>query len=201
MSNKSYYSLENLQPVVCGNSGVILQPIDFGLILDESNISVMPILFDASPRVKKFLPTLDFSSKESIQKFVSLVSTRTEAGIQFTYGIYFNRILAGMIFVNTPVMNKVGMGLENWTVDFFVFETFEGQGVMKTALPRMMFFLQQQIGVEDFYLIVDHDNTRCIKLISLFPIDEVDNGGFRNTNVEAAPPRVFLCPLSTIRFK
>ena len=196
-----YYNLNQLKPILCGNSGISLRPIDFELALNDNLLSFIPELFKSSPRVQKFLPTIDLSNKESIQKFAMLASTRTESGIEFTYGIYLNNLLVGMIFVNTPGKNKYGMGLEQWTIDFFLFEAFEGHGLMGTALPRMLLFLKQAINVNDIYFLIDTDNIRCLKFISNFPFDEIDNSGFKNIENKNKPPRVFNCPLSIINFK
>lgn len=196
-----YYQLEQLTSIRCGNNPITLRPVDFGLVTDDTITETMPLMFNMSPEVKKFLPTLDFSTAEKIKKFAMLTSERTEAGLQFTYGIYFNNLLVGMIFVNTPIMNKMGMGFDEWTLDFFIFKPLEGQRVMSVALMHMMLFLQKTIGVDTFYLLVDHDNERCINLIEQLPIDRVASDGFHNLEKQGTPPLVFVCPLSRIRFQ
>ncbi len=196
----NYFSFDDLDPVICGRSGIYLEPIAPDFATNENILKILPALFSTSPKVKKFLPTLNFSTKESIEQFSRVTMIRTMSGLAFSYGIYTKGIPVGMIFVNTPAFNKTAMGLNEWTLDFFIFDAFQGQGLMRTALPRMMMFLQKTIGVESFYLLIDEDNERCINLISHFPIDEIDNNNFNNLENQSCPPRVFECPLSTIRF-
>lgn len=199
-SEGQYYTIDDLEPIVCGRSGIYLEPIgpDFGT--KDIVIKTVPLLFKMSSNVQTFLPSLNFGSEEGLKQFSKVTMFRTMAGLQFTYGIYLNRAITGMIFVNTPAFNKTAMGLNEWTLDFFVFAPFEGQGIMRTALPRMMMFLQKEIGVRTFYLLVDEDNERCINLIQKFPIDDIDNSGFKNLDGQSNPPLVFECLLSTIRF-
>lgn len=195
-----YYSIDDLDPIVCGRSGIYLEPIAPDFATRDNIISTVPILFKTSINVQKYLPSLDFSSKESVEQFSRVTMLRTTTGFQFTYGIYLNGIIVGMIFINTPAFNKTSMGMNEWSLDFFVFAPFEGQGFMQIALPRMMMFLQKNIGVKTFYLLIDEDNKRCINLISRFPFDEMENSRFINKEDLSRPPRVFECPLSTIRF-
>ena len=49
-------------------------------------------------------------------------------------------------------------------------------------------------------ILIDESNERCIDFISIFPFDEIDNSRFTNKEDLSRPPRVFECPLSTIRF-
>ena len=190
-SERQYYTIDDLEPIVCGRSGIYLEPIgpDFGT--KGIVIKTVPLLFKMSSNVQTFLPSLNFGSEEGLKQFSKVTMFRTMAGLQFTYGIYLNRAITGMIFVNTPAFNKTAMGLNEWTLDFFVFAPFEGQGIMCTALPRMMMFLQKEIGVRTFYLLVDEDNERCINLIQKFPIDDIDNSGFKNLDGQSNPPLVF----------
>lgn len=199
-SESLYYSIDDLGPIVCGKSGIYLEAIAPDFATKEKVLNTVPILFKTSSNVQRFLPVLDFSSVEKIEQFSRVTMIRTISGLQFTYGIYYNSILDGMIFVNTPFFNKQSMGLNEWTLDFFIFAPFEGQGFMRTALPHMMMFLQQTLNVETFYLLIDEENERCVNFISQFPFDEMDNSRFKNKETLSCPPRVFECPLSTIRF-
>ena len=196
----NYFTIDDLEPIVCGRSGIYLEPIAPDFATREGIINTLPILFKTSTNVRKFLPALDFSSMKSIEQFSKVTMIRTTTGLQFSYGIYMKDIIIGMIFVNTPAFNKTSMGMNEWTLDFFVFAPFEGQGFMRIALPRMMMFLQKNIKVEKFFLLVDKENERCVNLIQQFPIDEIDNSGFKNLESQSNPPLVFECPLSTIRF-
>ena len=64
-----YYSIDDLDPIVCGRSGIFLEPIAPDFACRDTIINTVPILFKASINVQKYLPSLDFSSKESLEQF------------------------------------------------------------------------------------------------------------------------------------
>jgi len=193
-----YFSTNDLKVISIGE-GFRLQPIDCGLILDDASQEILMKL-GQSDRIKKYLPNLDFSSKDAIEKFIMGLSLKTETGLEFAYSIKVGNLILGMIFVNTPTLNEQMIGLEKWTVDFFILEPFEGKHYMKAALIRMMHFMKTSIHVDDFLMLVDQDNDKCLKLIESLPMDELDNRGFHNPEGNKFPPRVFHCPLSQLRF-
>jgi RimJ/RimL family protein N-acetyltransferase len=194
-----YYSLESLKFIPCGNTGLNMRAVDAGFMEDEAFLASMQ-LFGNTERIKKFLPNLDFSSKEAVQKWVFAISSKTEKGWEFAYAIRINSGVVGLIMVSTPAYNKAIIGFEEWTMDFFVIEPFEGKRIMKAMLPRFLQFLKNEIEVDSIYVIIDQDNSRCLNLIANFPFDEVDNSDFTNIQNVAKAPRVFECPLWSIRF-
>lgn len=200
LSAHKYFSYEDLKPIKCGNSGLTLIPVDYSILLNKDYIFMLE-KFGNTDRLKEFLPSLDFSSEEKIKKTLFGMCRKAELGTQFTYSITLNGVLLGMIFVDTPVGNRIGMGFEDWTIDFFLFEAFEGNGYMSVALPRMMMYMKNNLNIDVFYVLIDPNNERCINLISQFPFDEIDNSGFSNHGVNYEPPLVYECSLSTIRFQ
>ena len=199
-NSSSYFSTDQLKVIPCGQTGLRLQPLDFGLILDDANKEILKKLGN-SEGIKKYLPNLDFSSDESIEKFVMGLSYKTEQGLEFAYSIKANNLILGMIFVNTPAINQKLIGLNHWTLDFFILEPFEGNHYMKIGLIYMMVFLKETIGVDEFLLMVDQDNEKCLNLIKSLPVDEIDNKGFKNKDKFGTPPFVYHCPLSNINFR
>ena len=195
-----FFSTNDLKSIPFGNSGVSLRPIDFGLYMDDANLQMLQLMGD-SERIKRFLPSLDFSSKEKIQQLILALCKKTEMGLEFAYGIYVNNAVVGMFFVNTPDYNKAIIGLPEWTMDFFIVEPLEGKGIMLTALQRMLYFLQSSIGVKSLYVLIDQDNTRCLNLIRGLPFDPKDNSGFKIPMNNYVAPLVFECPLSLIQFR
>lgn len=194
-----FFKSEELKSVDLG-SGFSLRPIDL-LIYDNDNVHTMLMAFTNTERIRKFLPSLDFSSKEKIQKWILGLCQKTEMGLEFAYGIYLNRGVIGMIFVNTPAYNKAVMGFPKWTMDFFIAEPLEGQGIMTAALVNMLHLLQSSTSADSIYALIDDDNARCLTLITKLPFDERDNSGFKNPQNNFSPPRVFECPLSHIQFE
>lgn len=194
-----YYKIENLKSISLGN-GFSLRPIDFEIYNDD-NVHTMLMAFASTERIRKFLPSLDFSSKDKIQKWIMELCQKTEMGLAFAYGINLNSAVIGVIFVNTPTYNKAAMGFPQWTMDFFIAEPLEGQGIMTVALLNMLHFLQTSTNADSIYALIDNENTRCLTLIGKLPFAERDNSGFKNPENNFSPPYVYECPLSQIRFQ
>ena len=55
---------------------------------------------------------------------------RTENGYGFAYGIRAGGALIGMVFVDTTTKNEKSLEFPNWTLDFFLIEEMENQGIM-----------------------------------------------------------------------
>ena len=152
-----YYSLEDLTPIFCGNSGITLSPLGAAQVESEAYPPILRKMWEDSKNIHKFLPTLDFSSEAKALNFMLETCIATETGLKFNYVITFNHIPAGMFIISTPNFNKITLGYEHWTMDFFVFKAFEGQGILSITLPRMLRLLKN-IGVEKLHLIIDSEN-------------------------------------------
>lgn len=194
-----YYSFEDLQPIFCGNSGVILYPLGSAQLFDEHYPTIISTLWTSGTHIQQFFPTLDFSSHDKVSAFMLSAYKVTELGLKFTYVITVNHIPAGMFIITTPYLNNKTLKYNHWTMDFFLFEMFEGRGIMSVALPRMLLFLKN-IGVDDIHFIVDVNNRRCLNLINKLPNDEIDNSQW-HSSTNGLKPKVFSCPLSTISYK
>lgn len=105
----------------------------------------------------------------------------------------------GFIFVHTPSENQFAIGLPEWTIDFCLFEPLEGKGIMRTSILRVLNVLKTDMNVTNVYAIVDVNNGKCVKLLSLLPFDcqkefLVDNSTGNRANL-------FKCDLTKINFQ
>lgn len=196
-----HYSLEDIRQIQMGS--IRLQPIDFGLIFNDQALQVIQIFAEQSPRIKKFLPNLDLSSVDNMRKYFANICKKTELGYEFGYAIKMNSAgdngVIGFIFVHTPSENQFAIGFPEWTIDFCLFEPLEGKGIMKTSIIRVLNVLKSDLNVNAVYAIVDENNTKCIKLLSLLPFDSqkdilVDHATGNRANL-------FKCDLTTINFQ
>jgi len=161
-------------------------------------------LFANTDKIKRFLPGMDFSSETAAKETLKGYMLRTEMGLGVTYVIRSQNIPMGMIFVNTPNYNQKAMNLYIWTVDFFMFEANEHQGIMFNCLAQVLAIMQQNFRVPKVYAIVNAANSDCINLLynprnPLFT--EEDNFGFKDKDHPGSAPRVFSIDLRKINFR
>ena len=83
------FSINDLKFIPCGNNGLNLRAIDCSFLDNVPFFSTLQ-LFGNTERIRKFLPNLDFSSKERIQNFIWAISEKTEKGWEFGYAIRMN---------------------------------------------------------------------------------------------------------------
>ena len=150
-------------------------------------------------KIKNFLPGLDFSSEEGAQKTLMSHVLKIDAKLGFAYVIRANNIPLGMIFVNTPLYNQKALNLKIWTIDFFIIEGFEHQGIMFNSLIHILNLLKVELHVKKIYATVDEDNVDCLNLVNnvehpLF--DEIDNRGFKDKDNFGRTPKVFVLDLT-----
>lgn len=193
-----YYKISDLQTIPLGGEYSMV-PIDAKSVFEESDKIILNSLGQTA-RIKRYLPILDFSIPDnSSEKFFLKLVKQTEMGLGFSYGIRQSKGLLGIIMVDTPALNQLTNNFENWTISFFVLELFENKRILSTALPRLLFFLREKIGVKRLYAIVDSDNTRSIHLLQKFFFEKVNNSewyGKNNTEI----PMIYCCDLTLINF-
>ena len=155
-------------------------------------------------KLKRYLPGMDFSTEEKAKKALEGYMMRTEMGLGVTYVIRSQNMPIGMIFVNTPNYNKKTMGLYIWTIDFFILESMEHQGIMFNCLAQVLAIMKLQFRVPKVYAIVDKSNLDCINLLhnSRNPLfSEEDNSGFDDRSHPGESPRVFGLDLRAMNFQ
>lgn len=195
-----YFKESDLSTIKCGNSGIELIPINADIASSDS-VANMFHLFGNTEVIKKYLPSMDFSSQLKTQEFLMKSYLGTKMGGKITYFITSGGMPLGMIFLTTPGVNKLLINYCHWTMDFFLFTEFEGKGIMGISLARMLKFMKEQLEIDEVHFMVDADNQRCISLLeNMGVMDELDNAGWNNTD-GGSVPRVFVCPLKDISFQ
>lgn len=198
-SQKRYYNLKDITVMSIG-SNCCIAPVDAGYLC-EGNVPSMLSLLGNTSRIKQYLPNLDLSTEQNAKRLIEREIVRTESGLGFSYFIMMGQVPIGMIMVNTPDYNEKNIHFSNWTIDFFVFELFEGKGFIKAALPRVLMTLKEKMHVDKVYSIVDASNTRCLNIMNIFPFDEIFQANLRNPQDTNSKVRLFCCNLSTLSFQ
>lgn len=119
------------------------------------------------PKIRRFLPGLDFSSVEATTKTLLDLVFKTENGKGFAYLVRQKDAPLGMVIVNTPPYNLETLHLPVWTIDFFLIEEAEHMGLMKQCIIRIL-TLVKKMGVQNLYAIVDNSNQDCKNLLNNF---------------------------------
>lgn len=193
-----YYSLDQLRQIPMG--GLRLQPIDAGIVFDKQQQAIVSLFAQKSPRIKRFLPNLNLSSSEDVEKYFSVFCQKTEMQLEFGYSIKMNKHgdvgYMGFIFVHTPLFNNVAINFPQWTIDFCIFEPLEGKGFMRTPLRHIMLMLKNEMGVKNLFAIVDEDNIQCQNFMKSLPFRMQPETLTDPTTGKKA--NLFLCPLSQI---
>lgn len=193
-----YYSLDQLRQIPMG--GLRLQPIDAGIVFDKQQQEIVSLFAQKSPRIKRFLPNLNLSSSEDVEKYFSVFCQKTEMQLEFGYSIKMNKHgdvgYMGFIFVHTPLFNNVAINFPQWTIDFCIFEPLEGKGFMRTPLRHIMLMLKNEMGVKNLFAIVDEDNIQCQNFMKSLPFRMQPETLTDPTTGKKA--NLFLCPLSQI---
>lgn len=193
-----YYSLDQLRQVPMGQ--VRLQPIDGSLVVNTSAQTLISVMAEATPDIKKYLPNLDLSSAEAVAKYFSGFCMKTEMGYEFGYSIKTGDDgFLGFIFVHTPAQNEVAIKFPHWTIDFCMFSPFAGQGIMTQSIIRVLYILKSQMNVTDLFVYVDEDNTKCLNMLSRLPFDRRPETLTDPTTGHKAV--LFCSPLSQINFQ
>lgn len=193
-----YYSLDQLRQVPMGQ--VRLQPIDGSLVVNTSAQTLISVMAGATPDIKKYLPNLDLSSAEAVAKYFSVFCMKTEMGYEFGYSIKTGDDgFLGFIFVHTPAQNEIAINFPHWTIDFCIFSPFAGQGIMAQSLVRVLFILKSQMNVNDVFVYVDENNTKCLNLLAKLPFDRQPET--LTDPITGHKAILFCCPLHSINFQ
>lgn len=195
----TFYELENIKNISMGG-GLVLSPYDAQAYFSYPDASVLPMIAN-SYKIKRFLPGLGFVNEEATRKQLKSYMLKTEAQLGITYVIRSSNMPVGMVFVNTPLYNKNTINLAIWTVDFYISEILEHQGVMFNSLARILNELKQSMGVKKVYAIVDSDNEESKRVLGKGLFNLIDSAGFIDVKNPQKTPLVYMLDLSTIRFE
>lgn len=192
-----YYTLDKIRQITMGQ--IHLQPIDATIVFDSDMQETISIMGNISPKITKFLPKFNISSKNNVAQFFADFCKKTEAGYEFGYAIKMNNGVLGFIFINTPAINEIAINFPQWTIDFCLFKPFEKQGIMTQCLARILYFLKVELGVRNVYTIVSQTNTDSLNLLSHLPFDLQPESLTDPTTGEKA--KLFCCPIHEINFQ
>ena len=193
-----YFHTEQIVSKKFGDK-LFLMPIDCGIVMNEFHeLDTIPLLAKDAADFTKYLPGMDFSTKESTLAFFRNFVQLTEWGQKFGYTLRIEGIISSFIFINTPDYNKKSIGFEGWTIDVATFPMFQRQHLLKGIIPYVLAFLKNELNVKSLYAIINQENYKCINLLSQIRFD--DTGKTLTNPQDNSIAKLYECPLSTINF-
>lgn len=144
---------------------MLLRPFDMRFIeLDVISLSTMA--FDSE--TKKFIPAFTgTNAKDNIRMYLVNSFLTTEAGIAFTYVIRDNIDLCGLIKVTSPNHNMETNKFPYWMIDYMMIPKYRNKKIMKSALPLVLNFVHNSIGIDTIYAMVDSANEKSTHLLKI----------------------------------
>ncbi len=192
--NLSIYRLEDLIAMQLGQ-GLMLAPYDAQRYfeLGENDAQLLSILSDDV--IKRYLPNMDFSTKDSALKFLSNlpILILTEKGLSIAYVITADNMPIGFIFIDTPTVNE-RIGLNKWTHTFFMLSPMRGKGLMSASLGRILYSLKTKLGVSQVYATADKTNTVSQKILQTTCFESTDIHDVANQGI------TYVCNFDTLNF-
>lgn len=191
--NSPIYKLEDLIAMRLGQ-GLMLAPYDVQRYfeLGENDAQLLSMLSDDT--IKRYLSNMDFSTKESTLKFLSNLPILTEKGLSIAYIITANNMPMGFVFIDTPSINK-SIGLNKWTLTFFMLSPMRGKGLMTASLGRILYLLKTKLGVSEVYATADKTNTVSQKILQALCFESTDIHDVANQGI------TYVCNLDTLKFQ
>lgn len=173
--------------------GLMLAPYDAQRYfeLGENDAQLLSILSDDA--IKRYLPNMDFSTKDSALKFLSNLPILTEKGLSIAYVITADNMPMGFIFIDTPTVNE-SIGLNKWTLTFFMLSPMRGKGLMTASLGRILYLLKTKLGVSQVYATADKINTVSQKILQATCFEPTDIHDVANQGI------TYVCNLDTLNF-
>ena len=140
--------------------------------------------FDAytTEDIRMFLPGLPIFSGTSAEKYFSFLPQKDNMGAGKAFAIRFNSGFVGMIILDSPIYNRYSLGLDVWSIDFFILEPFRGRKVIMEYMYRMLELCKKRLHIEKLYASVDKRNAKCIHVLESFyfvyiQVDPTGKGG------------------------
>lgn len=151
---------EQIRFIPVGND-IILKPIIIELFEQEAKIF---LLNTKTEEIKKYLPLIYVETIEQAkEKLYSSMQSMLFRGSLF-YCIRFKeqQFPIGYINLNTPIAPT---GLHCWTVDFWLGETAQGNGIMTASLYYLLTYLKQ-FNIPEIKAVVHADNIKALNVIN-----------------------------------
>ena len=99
----------------------------------------------------------------------------------------------GFIFIDTPTVNE-RIGLNKWTLTFFMLSSMRGKGLMTASLGRILYLLKTKLGVSQVYATADKTNTVSPKILQATCFEPTDIHDVANQGI------TYVCNLDTLNF-
>jgi len=155
---------------------IILKPTLIEVFDQEA---AMYLLNSKTAKVKKYLPSIHVETIEEAKKKLLSFSEKMLLRGSILYGIRQRKMQApmGYIHINTPLMST---GLNCWTVDFWLGENAQGNGLMTASLHYVLKYLQNY-DVSEVKALIHSDNTKSINVIERLGFGKIhqEEGGER----------------------
>lgn len=147
----------------------------------DANAEIDAITFDAfvSDDIRLFLPGLPMFTGTPTETYFKTLPLKMQLGAGLAFAIRYREGLVGMIILDSPLFNSRALGLEVWSIDFFILKPFRGKKVIRAALYRTLELCKLQLTIDKIYASVDKRNVKCIHLLDRFyfqPIQDDQTG-------------------------
>lgn len=186
------YSLDSIKVMQIAK-GVFLCPYDGYQIMNfaETDEKMLDLLM--SDDIKEYLPGLPIFTGTPTSKYLQLLPSKVELGLGIPYAIRIGNGLAGFVYLDSPLFNRQ-IGLDEWTLDFFLFEVFRGQNIMQRALARLLAAAKMDLNIHKLYASVSKKNTKSIRILESFYFEYVQDD-------RSGEGSFYCCDLDTINFR
>lgn len=161
-----------------------------------ANAETDALTFNAlvSDDIRQFLPGLPIFSGTSADKYFKMLPIRMEMGAGITFAIRSGEGLVGLMILDSPLYNSRALGLEVWSLDFFILEPFRGRKIIMESLYRTLELCKNKLNIDKIYASVDKRNKKCIHVLEKFYFDHIQDD---QTGMGA----LYELDLSTLNFK
>ena len=152
--------------------------------------------FDAftTEDIRMFLPGLPIFSGTSAEKYFSILPQKDIMGAGKAFAIRFNSGFVGMIILDSPIYNSYSLGLDVWSIDFFILEPFRGRKVIMESLYRMLELSKKHLQIDKLYASVDKRNAKCIHVLERFYFEHIQDD-------PTGKGALYMCDLNLLKFK
>lgn len=152
--------------------------------------------FDAftTEDIHMFLPGLPIFSGTSAEKYFNALPQKDTLGAGKAFAIRYNNGFVGLIILDSPLYNSFSLGLDVWSVDFFILEPFRGRKIIMESMYRILELCKNDLKIDKLYASVDKRNTKCIHILERFYFKYLQD----DTTGRGA---LYMCDLSLLNFR
>jgi RimJ/RimL family protein N-acetyltransferase len=142
-----------------------------------ANAKADALIFDTfvTDDIKQFIPGLPVFTGTPSENYFSTLPLKMAYGAGVVLAIRYVAGLAGLIILDTPLYNRGALGLEVWSIDFFILQPFRGHKLIMKALYHTLKMCKYQMGIDKIYASVDKRNTKCMHIIEKFYFQHIQD--------------------------